>query len=249
MHHKSLFLELMCIDHSTPAVSPALWPLTHFCWNERCQTTLSAETDRQIFLNLFTTKPGTRSGSCRSPQQGQGKECCQRGILNQEVTNPITLPYPRAARREVQANNTFFFLWLICTLWKLGVTRREERETYSGLTTISASKKLKKSFWNASELLKNKVKERSEMKSQLNRKEAKREFGKCQQKVLAFFSPGVFVLKQSGQITEESWLALVLANLNFVQKQTKCIKMSPRAVHMLGNQFPLSTSNTIAMAL
>lgn len=36
-------------------------------------------------------------------------ECCQPGIFNQGVTNPITLPYPGAARWGVQANNTFFF--------------------------------------------------------------------------------------------------------------------------------------------
>lgn len=73
----------------------------------------------------------------------------------------------------------FFPLWLICTLWKLGVKRREQRETYSGLTTISASTKLKESVRSTAKLLQNQVKERPAMKSQLNEKEAKKiDFGK-----------------------------------------------------------------------
>lgn len=209
-----------------------------------------------IFLSEFTTKTGTSSGSCHPPQQ---KEKKKKRVVNQAFGTKRSQTqslYPtQELLDEKSSRQTTLFLWLIYTLWKLESKRREQRETYSGLTTVSASTKLKKSFWNASQLLKE-AKERSEMKSQLNRKAAKRKsLQKCQQKILVFFSPGVFVIKQSGAITQESWLAPVLANLHLVQKQIKSIKMPPSTVHMsrggpsselLRNQFPLSTSSGFA---
>lgn len=120
-------------------------------------------------------------------------ECCQPGIFNQGVTNPITLPYPRAARWGVQANNTFFpFDWFAhCESW--GWEEESKRETYSSLTTISASTKLKRSVWNISKLLKNKVKERSEMKSRLSERETKRKSWENISRKYSNFPPHVFV--------------------------------------------------------
>lgn len=101
-----------CIpNHSIPELTGSMAPLQQFQPHSAQQPAPAGIRDvKQLlvhthscgFPNPVTTKPGTGSGSCHSPQQegkikSLKKERCPPGILSQEVTKSITLPYPGAA--------------------------------------------------------------------------------------------------------------------------------------------------------